>query len=153
MSLASPVRMFVIAQLVGAANYETSPPVPTRQVARRRWLRWRLLYIIASLGILPAAGGLIYYAGAGDPAANATSGTAPAAGITADQCMKVTAKDLRVFTEAHGEQAWTRWTTGTRFWADPNASSPSRYRTTLHNGNQGWVTNNPQWVALATDCP
>jgi hypothetical protein len=51
--------------------------------------------------------------------------------------MQVIAHGVRVFTDAEGEQAWTTWTTGTHFWADPVTNTLYRNRTTLRNGNHG----------------
>jgi len=66
--------------------------------------------------------------------------------------MTVTARTVRVFVAAHGDQTWTTWTAGTKFWADTETQN-SRYRTPLHNGRDGWVTANPKYVEQAQDCP
>ncbi len=80
------------------------------------------------------------------------TGLEPAMGLIRDDCMQVTAHNVRVFTDPQSDQTWTAWTTGTEFWADPNTSTLHRYRTTLSNGSQGWITANPHWVTAASDC-
>jgi hypothetical protein len=80
------------------------------------------------------------------------TGVEPAMGLIHDDCMQVTAHNVRVFTDPQSDQTWTSWTTGTEFWADPNTSALHRYRTTLSNGSQGWITANPHWVTAASDC-
>jgi hypothetical protein len=80
------------------------------------------------------------------------TGLEPAMGLIHDDCMQVTAHNVRVFTDPQSDQTWTTWTTGTEFWADPNTSTLHRYRTTLSNGSQGWITANPHWVTTANDC-
>lgn len=76
----------------------------------------------------------------------------PALGLIHSRCMQVTAHDVSVFTDSESKQTWTMWTTGTHFWADPDTNTLHRYRTTLRNGNHGWVTNNPRHVTSARDC-
>ena len=80
------------------------------------------------------------------------TGLEPAMDLTHDDCMQVTAHNVRVFTDPQSDQTWTTWTTGTAFWADPNTSTLHRYRTTLSNGSQGWITANPHWVTTASNC-
>jgi hypothetical protein len=80
------------------------------------------------------------------------TGLEPAMSLVHDDCMQVTAHNVRVFTDPQSDQTWTAWTTGTEFWADPNTSTLHRYRTTLINGSQGWITANPHWVTAASDC-
>lgn len=80
------------------------------------------------------------------------TGLEPAMGLIHDDCLQVTAHNVRVFTDPQSDQTWTTWTTGTEFWADPNTSMLHRYRTTLSNGSQGWITANPHWVTAASNC-
>lgn len=68
-------------------------------------------------------------------------------------CRVVTARDITVFTSARGEESWTSWPTGTRFWAEPDAGPGGRLRTPLRNGRQGWVTAEERYVRPATGCP
>jgi hypothetical protein len=78
----------------------------------------------------------------------------PALGLIHSRCMQVTADDVSVFTDSDSKhkQTWTTWTTGTHFWADPDPNTLHRYRTTLRNGNRGWVTNDPRYVTSTRDC-
>jgi hypothetical protein len=116
--------------------------------------RRRLLMVVMVIGaLLVAGGGAVGFWLTGRVGEQAlVTDLAPASGLVHSNCMQVTGKNVRVFTDPYGEQTWTMWTTGTRFWVDPDTSGLHRYRTTLRNGSQGWVGANPQWVASASDC-
>ncbi len=79
--------------------------------------------------------------------------TAPAVGVVGGRCMRVTANEVRIFTDEHGNETWTQWGGGTKYWADVDASSTKRYRVTLRSGRHGWITTEPRYVAPADDCP
>jgi len=116
--------------------------------------RRRLLRVVILIGaLLVAGGGAVGFSLTGRVGEQAqATDLAPATGLVHSNCMKVTGKNVRVFTDPQGLQTWTAWTTGTRFWVDPDTSGLHRYRTTLRNGSEGWVGANPQWVASASDC-
>lgn len=121
-------------------------PSPGR---RRRLLMMAM--VIGTLLVAGSGGVGFWLTGRAGELASATD-LAPASGLVHSNCMKVTGKNVRVFTDPQGLQTWTAWTTGTRFWVDPDTSALHRYRTTLRNGSHGWVGANPQWVASASDC-
>ncbi len=69
-------------------------------------------------------------------------------------CMEVTAKDVRVFAEPDdNKKVLTTWTRGKKFRIDPDGTTGNRYRTTLRNGQYGWVGTNPKYVTPSRDCP
>jgi hypothetical protein len=78
--------------------------------------------------------------------------TDPGSGTGATLCLQVAARTTRVFTAPRGDETWTTWTTGTKFWADVEIQN-QRYRTPLSNGRDGWITSNPKFVAPADGCP
>jgi hypothetical protein len=110
------------------------------------------LVIFGTVGVLLAGGGSTAIYLLTRPPADEGGATDPAAAVADGRCMKVTAKDVRVFTDASGDQIWTRWTKETRFWAQPGAGTDTRQRTVLRNGSQGWVTSDARYVAPASDC-
>lgn len=118
-------------------------------VRRRRWMWW---VVPAALGVVAVVVvGALWWPGRSGPSSTA-AGTSPAIDIVGGACMQVTATDIRVFTDAHGEQTWTRWTHGTVFWIDPDSNTGHRYRTTLRDGRSGWVTSDPKFVTPASSC-
>jgi hypothetical protein len=124
---------------------------PAAREPRRAWLRWSWLCLVA---VLAAVGFWFVFLDDDQPSGvTDASMTAPAAGVAGGRCMRVTGNDIRVFTEEHGDEPWTRWLRDTKFWADPDASSTRRYRVTLHSGRYGWVTTDQRYVAPADGCP
>jgi hypothetical protein len=140
------------AENQAAENQVETEPVPPRRQSRRRWV----LVLGALLAVL-AITGYVLARRADSDAKVARTGqgsapTAPAVGILGGTCMAVTARDVRVFTSVSGDEPWTRWGRGTRFWVDRDAGSPHRYRTVLRNGRHGWVTTDHRYVQPATGC-
>jgi hypothetical protein len=139
------------------ARHDVLKPAPER-VARRR-ARWpRLLIVIAVAVTLTSATAWLLHRLLNEPSAAASAATdqpltAPAAGVAGGQCMRVTARDVRVFTDEHGDEPWTRWERDTKFWADLDAGATKRYRVTLRNGRHGWVTSDDRYVARSSGCP
>lgn len=72
---------------------------------------------------------------------------------SSQECMIVTARDVTVFVAARGDQSWTVWTNGTRFWAQPGDGSRGRLRTPMLNGRDGWVTGYERYVKPSDGCP
>ncbi len=117
---------------------------------RRAWWIWTVAAVTVVLATAVIAATLRGHGSS--PSAQPADSTAPATGIDG-VCMTVTARDVRVFASATGDEPWTTWKHGTRFWIDRAASSPRRYRTVLRDGRHGWVTNDKHFVQAATDCP
>jgi len=74
--------------------------------------------------------------------------------VSGGHCKKVVGADVRVFANPDStEPVWTIWPTGTLFWIEPGGGTSNRYRTTLGNGNAGWVTKDTRYVIDANGCP
>jgi hypothetical protein len=140
-----------------SARHDVTKPTPGR--APHRWVRRpRLLVVIAvAVALVSATAWLLHrlLTEPSDAASVATdqSLTAPAAGVAGGRCMRVTASDVRVFTDEHGDKPWTRWERDTKFWADTNSGATKRYRVKLGNGRHGWVTSDDRYVARSSGCP
>jgi len=122
------------------------------KISPRRWV----LVVGALLAVLTITGYVLIHRAGPDPKTGGTgqrsAPTGPAVGILDGTCMTVTARDVRVFTSVGGDEPWTTWPRGTRFWVDRDATSPRRYRTVLRNGRHGWVTTDHRYVQPAIDC-
>jgi Helix-turn-helix domain len=133
-----------------------APPAPAAEApgspTPRRWRRWAFAAAAAAVLIAAVTVFVVLREASQSPTAQPGDATAPAIGIRGT-CMTVTAQDVRVFTSANGDEPWTRWTHGTKFWVDRDAGSPHRYRTVLRDGRHGWVTNDKHYVQPASGCP
>jgi hypothetical protein len=117
-----------------------------------RLIRWRVL-LTSAIVVLLAVSAIVTFRLSGAAVEHPlATGLEPANGLVRSQCMQVTAHNVRVFTDPQSAQTWTTWTTGTKFWADTDTSALHRYRTTLSNGSQGWITANPHWITTASNC-
>jgi hypothetical protein len=133
------------------------PSPRERLEPRAQWPRVSIAFAAIALVLVVAAWFVVTRTGQSYnspvPADGDQSMTVPATGVVGGRCMQVIAKDVRVFANEHGDDPWTRWVTGTKFWADADAGSTNRYRVTLGSGRHGWITTDPRYIAPAGDCP
>ncbi len=87
------------------------------------------------------------------PTRRAPAANDPGTGIANGLCIRVIAKDVRVFTSAKGSKLAASWPKETRFWSDPQTNTHRRYRTVLRDGRPAWVTANPLYTAPGVGCP
>jgi transcriptional regulator with XRE-family HTH domain len=116
-------------------------PVPGRTGAVRR--RRFLVTAFAAPVVTAGAVALLVVPFLSSALTAPRTGTDPA---LVASCYRVTAKDVRVFKSAAGEDIWASWLLGTRFAVSGASPKGTRFSTVLANGQHGWVTSNPRWV-------
>jgi hypothetical protein len=141
------------AHQTARAAADPAPPVDVAAGRAPRNRRGRALIAVgATLAVLAVGASAVVWGARARGAASRADPTAPAIGIVGGTCEAVTARDVRVFSSPTGDEVWTTWPRGTKFWVDHDAGSATRYRTVLRNGRHGWVTNDARYIEPSTGC-